>query len=264
MTLAPRDKIAMAETLLSEAFRELNDELKRERSRARGELAQDCWRLRQMTGELRQYFSQSGQDWFVDQVLLMEKSTGVFVDVGGYDGVSGSNTLFFEIFRGWTGLLVEPVAAHVKRARTVRTCHCLQAAVSGDGAPRDFIEVTRGFLQMSGRCDTYDPELLARVREHPEHCEKLIHAETRAIDEILERYAITNIDYLSIDTEGAELDIIQRFPFQDVGLSVCSIENASGTPEISEFMAAHDYVLVEFLGVDEIYCKAALVRDATA
>ncbi len=106
-----KDKIARAEVLLAEAFAELSAELRDETGRVRGELTQECWRLRLKSGELRRYFSQSGQDWYLDQLLFKERRGGVFVDVGGYDGVTGSNTLFFEVFRGWTGLLIEPVPA---------------------------------------------------------------------------------------------------------------------------------------------------------
>jgi len=166
--MAPKDKIAQAEALLAEAFAGLNEDLRHESSRARGALAQECWRLRLMTGDLRQYFSQSGQDWFIDQMLLKGRRDGVFVDIGGYDGVSGSNTLFFEIFRGWTGVLIEPATTAIEDARRIRRCHCVETAISGDGKSRDFLEVTGGFLQMSGRLDTYDAAQLKRLREYPD------------------------------------------------------------------------------------------------
>ena len=55
---------------------------------------------------------------------------GVFADVGGYDGVTGSNTLFFEQRRGWSGLLVEPSPANLAAARAVRRCPCLGTIAS--------------------------------------------------------------------------------------------------------------------------------------
>ena len=39
--------------------------------------------------------------------LLEHREHGFFVECGAYNGVSGSNTLFFETRRNWSGLLVE-------------------------------------------------------------------------------------------------------------------------------------------------------------
>ena len=55
-------------------------------------------------------FSQAGQDVFLDQVLFKSKlRNGFFIEAGAFDLVTHSNTLFFEMERGWTGILVEPV-----------------------------------------------------------------------------------------------------------------------------------------------------------
>ena len=55
-------------------------------------------------------FSQGGQDIFLDQVIFKSQlRDGFFVEAGADDLVEDSNTLYFEIERGWTGILVEPV-----------------------------------------------------------------------------------------------------------------------------------------------------------
>jgi hypothetical protein len=53
----------------------------------------------------RKFYSASGQDEEVDK-LLNEKRNGFFIEAGAYDGEYHSNTLFFEMSRNWTGLLV--------------------------------------------------------------------------------------------------------------------------------------------------------------
>lgn len=52
--------------------------------------------------------SQYGQDLWVDAVLFDRKEKGFFIEAGALDGVSDSNTYFFEKVRNWKGLLVEP------------------------------------------------------------------------------------------------------------------------------------------------------------
>ena len=49
------------------------------------------------------YVSQAGQDMVVDRVLGGKRG-GTFIDVGGYDGTTGSNSWFFELWRGWYGV----------------------------------------------------------------------------------------------------------------------------------------------------------------
>ena len=51
-------------------------------------------------------WSQYGQDQLIDK-LLNQKRNGFFVEIGGFDGETFSNSLFLEKERGWSGLLVE-------------------------------------------------------------------------------------------------------------------------------------------------------------
>ncbi|ESO03313.1 hypothetical protein HELRODRAFT_173599 [Helobdella robusta] len=39
---------------------------------------------------------------------ILKKRNGFFVEAGGFDGETASNTLFLEVERNWTGLLIEP------------------------------------------------------------------------------------------------------------------------------------------------------------
>jgi hypothetical protein len=59
-------------------------------------------------------FSQIGQSKYIDS-LLMSKKSGFFVESGGYDGEGHSNSVFFELERGWIGILIEPMPKYYKR-----------------------------------------------------------------------------------------------------------------------------------------------------
>ena len=61
----------------------------------------------------RRDFSQIGQSKYIDGVLK-KMTGGFFVEAGGYDGESHSNSLFFELERNWTGLLIEPIPSSFK------------------------------------------------------------------------------------------------------------------------------------------------------
>lgn len=58
-------------------------------------------------------YSQEGQSIYIDNVLKQMRG-GFFIEAGGYDGEDFSNTLYFELERNWTGLLIEPIPSNYK------------------------------------------------------------------------------------------------------------------------------------------------------
>ncbi|WGI20546.1 FkbM family methyltransferase [Amylibacter sp. IMCC11727] len=252
--MTPSEKIAKARKLLEEAGQELTAKLQSDRTRARGATVRELHSIGPLRGEVAQFFSQAGQDRIVDSALG-HKTGGVFVDVGGYDGVTGSNSLFFEVFRGWSGILVEPAPTQLRKAEAVRRCPCLGYAVAGQAGSLEFMEVTKGYTQMSGFLDSYDPDLLARVRQDSRH-EEVVHTlETKTLNDILAAQNIDKVDFLSLDVEGGEMSILSNFDFDAVDVEIWSVENNTQETAIPELMRDNGFDLIEFAGVDDIFRK---------
>ena len=198
------------------------------------------------------YSSQAGQDAVIDRALN-GKREGTFIDVGGYDGTTGSNTFFLEQWRGWTGILVEPVPSQLAKAQAIRRCPCLGLAVAASDGDADILEVTEGFTQMSGLARTYDPALLTRVRQDPRHKEQTLRVQTRTLSRILTEAGLPDPDFISLDIEGGEAAVLAAFPFMLHRVGFWAIENNTGGPEITTIMRDNGYDLIEFCGPDEIY-----------
>jgi len=252
--MKPHEKIHEARRLLEEAHLEISGFLKTERSRRRGEALHQIHTISNMLSPAPLFFSQAGQDRMIDR-LLGGKRDGVFVDVGGYDGVTGSNTLFFEVFRNWTGVLVEASPTQLDMAKAARRCPCVAAAVAGGAGQAEFMEVTSGYTQMSGFLDSYDAEILAKVRANLQHGEVIHNLPKKTLAAILDENNLKNVDYLSLDVEGGEMDILTNFPFESYKIDIFSIENNTQSPDLPQFMLSKGYELVEFIGVDDIYRK---------
>lgn len=244
--------ISRAQADLAAAEAALSAKLEHERSRARGDIVRRLHEVRRMRNPSYPYASQAGQDAVVDRILG-GKAGGVFVDIGGYDGVTGSNTLFFEMYRGWTGVLVEPVPANHARAARLRRCACLPMAVADSDSTAELIVVDKGFTQMSGLAATYDPAILAQVRADPRHAETQVTVQTRTLAHVMAEAGIAAADFVSLDIEGGEVAVLRSFPFARLPVAVWAIENNTGTPEIGQIMRAHGYELAEFCGPDEIW-----------
>lgn len=255
--MTPDDRIAAARAGLTQAQAELARALDADRSRARGGIIRRLHEVRLMLDPGYHYMSQAGQDLIVDR-LLDGKRGGTFVDIGGYDGVTGSNTLFFEQWRGWSGVLVEPVPANLAKAREVRRCLCLGLAVAASDGEADFVEIIEGFTQMSGLAHSYDPGLLQRVRQDPRHRERVLRVETRSLSRILTDALLPHPDFVSLDIEGGEAAALAAFPFEAHRVGIWAIENNTGTPEIARIMQAGGYDLVELAGPDEIWRRRGL------
>ena len=110
--------------------------------------------------------SQLSQDKIVDEYLGGKRS-GVFVDVGAYDGVTFSNTLMLERDRDWTGVCIEPLPDICAELRKNRRCVCVEACIGNrEEEAVEFLAVESEAAwtrMLSGVLSEYDPRHLARV-----------------------------------------------------------------------------------------------------
>ena len=221
--------------------------------RARGEINRRIWEAERLAGHRQQFFSQAGQDAWLDSRVFRGLRAGTFVEIGGYDGITGSNCLFFELVRGWSGLLVEPSPTFHARAAETRRVPCLRLAVAAGEGEAEFLEVREGFSQMSGLTASYDPGLRATVEADPRHRGELIRVPTRPLAAILDEHGLFGIDYVSLDVEGGELAILRAFPFERFRITAWTIENNAAARDIPALMHEKGYLRVEALGVDDVY-----------
>lgn len=222
----------------------------------RGTLRQKAWAAQQMRlGERARWFSQAGQDRFLDEQVFKGKRGGTFLDVGAYDGATGSNTLFFEAFRGWSGLLVEPSPLYAGQARACRSTPLAEVAIGPDDGHAEFLHVTSGYTQMSGLAASYDPGLKAQIEADKRYEGETIRVETRTLGSLIERHSLGPIDFISLDIEGGEVTALSSFDFDRHAVTAWSIENNSGGGEIGSIMHKAGYRLADHIGVDEIYVR---------
>jgi FkbM family methyltransferase len=203
-----------------------------------------------------QSYSQHGQDRFVLESFFKDRSEGVFVDVGAYDGVTLSNTLLFERL-GWSGICIEPIPSVFEKLRANRAARCLNCAVSDNDGTAEFIDVDMpefGKMYSGLRAD-YDPRHVHLV-ETRATATQTIEVKTRRLDGILDECGIRKIDYLSLDTEGSELKILKSTDLAIYDIRVISVENNYKDARIGGHLLRCGYRLIHvFAGFDELYAK---------
>lgn len=200
------------------------------------------------------YYSQFKQDEFVNDNFFKNKTTGTFVDIGAHDGKTFSNSLFFEEL-GWSGICIEPNPEIFNILENHRTCKCVNLAISDKTGNSLFFQITNGPDMLSGLADEYTQNAIHRI--HTEMSAdpdafKYIDVKTDTFANIVD---FQNIDFLSIDTEGNELKILQSIDFSKYNIHVISVENNNFDNTFIEFFKDKPYDLVAKLGCDEVYVK---------
>jgi len=205
------------------------------------------------------YYSQHSQDRFVDNFLLHGRRDGVFVDVGAYDGVALSNTYYFEKELGWSGICIEPNPVAFESLSQNRKCLSLNCGVGGQEELLEFLKLPgdldlgSGFIRHFDDSSIYkDPAFIARVTSDGG---EVINVPVRRFNDLLKSNQITRIDYLSIDTEGADFEILSSIDFNTFDIQVIGVENSCFGDRIISLLSKRGYELRAVLGADEIYLK---------
>ncbi len=201
-------------------------------------------------------YASHGQDVFVAEHLPNDSGNRVFVEIGGNDGINLSNTYLLEKEFAWKGVSVEPLPRAYAELEKNRNCITINGAVAEFDGETSFYAIRGGPEMLSGIPDKYDQRHKRRVRKNLKRQKATAEEITVPcfrLDTILKENDIDHIDYLSIDTEGGELDILESIDFNAIPVSLISVENNYFTNEIEEFMEAHDYRMVGIAGKDEFY-----------
>ena len=83
----------------------------------------------------------------------------------------------------------------------------------------------------------------------------IVKLQTIKLSSILEKYDIVNIDFLSIDTEGSELDILKVLDFNKYNINVITIEDNYNDPKLMTFFIERGYEFVKKINCDKIFKK---------
>ena len=139
---------------------------------------------------------------------------GFFVEAGANDGCSQSNTLYFEKYRGWRGLLIEPIPELAARCRVnrprclVENCALVPADFLGDSIEMRFcnlMSLVKGAMK-SEAGDLAHVQLGCEVQKVSTYEVKV---PARTLSSIFDAHGITQIDLLSLDVEGFELQALR-------------------------------------------------------
>lgn len=187
------------------------------------------------------YFSQLKQD-IVALIISNYKTNGYFVEFGACDGVHFSNTLMLEKNYNWTGILAEPSKIyHNDLVKNRSSLIDFRAVYSASKKILTFKEASQsdlsGIIDHFQEDNHYDKRLLGNEYQ----------VETISLNDLLaEHNAPNTIDYLSLDTEGSEFEILKFFDFSKYSINFISVE--------------HNFVIDQRLSINQLLENNGFVK----
>ena len=182
--------------------------------------------------------SQLKQDIFV----LLEtnfKTDGFFVEFGATDGINLSNTFLLEKEFNWDGILAEPNTQWHKDLKNNRSAKIETNCVWSRS------EETLNFMELEDK-EFSTIEEFSDNDDHKRSYKRFIKSKVKTIslEDMLDKHgAPSKIDYLSIDTEGSEFEILKDFDFEkyDIKIITCEHNFTESRKDIFSLLTSNGY-----------------------
>lgn len=210
------------------------------------------------------YYGQFDTDKILNEVYFANQETGNCIEVGAVDGIDHSNTLFFEQ-KGWNCLCIEPQPEYFPLLQKNRKL-ALNFAVASE--EKDDVVFKQVFCRYPNSV-FYQPwngmsGLNVDERLVKQHMEaglspmiREIKVKTKRLDWcIANHFNHDTIDFISIDTEGSELDVLHSFDVSKYNIKVLLIENNFDEPDIENYLKTKNWKKDRRSGVNDFYIKA--------
>lgn len=202
------------------------------------------------------YKSQIGQDKYVLDNVFANKKKGYFIELGGADGVIHSNTYYMEKELDWNGICIEPNPKYHEDLKKNRNCHKEFCPVySSSGKEVEFSVVNCG--ELSGISNH-----MGRIGDYK--VTNKIMLKTKTLTEILDKYnAPRYIDYLSLDVEGAELEVLKGLDFNKYTIGYICLEHnfRPYRNKIKNFLKNKKYIFSRWNRFDDEFMHATLAKN---
>ena len=206
------------------------------------------------------YMSHIGQDRWVAETLKY-KNNGHFLDFGGFDGLMHSNTFYLERFLNWRGILVEPNPKPYASACAVRSCITINAALWMKS--RELLQFTDSH-GLSSIIDFQDNDSNAALRKAIS--QGIIDVDTINPTELLKRFSAPRlIDYMSLDVEGAELEVLKAVDLDFYKIALMSIEHNHENEKkmrVREYLRRFGYSFIEHRN-DDFFSNMDYLSEVT-
>jgi FkbM family methyltransferase len=198
------------------------------------------------------FYGQSKEDEFINS--LFNNNFGTCIEVGAYDGITGSNSYYFEQ-KGWNCLCIEPNKEAFNKCQKIRknSINCCISDIDKDDSEFTIFHLNENQSAISG--------LIPDIRLINSHSHLITNTtkyfvKCRSLNSLLEEIKFpTNIDFISIDTENTELDVLKGLDLNKYNVTLFVIENNFDEPFIQTYLEKFGYIKIKRISVNDFYVK---------
>lgn len=164
---------------------------------------------------------------------------GFFVEAGAHNGFTASNTYFLERFKGWTGILVEPIPALYRQCLRERPhSTVLNCALGCGGGPQEASMVYRGpRSRLSDREGAASESGEFDLDHHDWERPYEVSAPVRTLTSILDEVGPGHIDLLVLDIEGYEVEALRGLDLRRYAPTLMLIETNDAQGDLQALLA---------------------------
>jgi FkbM family methyltransferase len=193
---------------------------------------------------------QWGQEDVFDRLFYptgKENHVGTFIEVGAWDGIDISNTYYLEKYRGWNGVLVEPIESRAARASHNRWAPVWKGCVGWADGETEFLHVIGYSEMLSGINNSIHPRHRERIqKEVADYKQKteILKVPCKTLNSLMTDHNLKAVDLLSLDAQTAELPILKAYdPSRHKIKAILLDFNGLNTEEITKWFDTHNYKL---------------------
>jgi len=188
---------------------------------------------------------------------FLSNKNGFFIEAGANDGISQSNTLFFEKYRGWEGLLIEPIPFLAEKCKKNRPgCIIENCALVSEDYSKPTIEmhycnlmsIVKGF-----RVDEKEYIDIGKKYLRGGEDDFIISVPAFTLNELMSKHKISHVDLLSLDVEGYEFEALKGIDFSMYRIDYLLIEVFHKDRENINNLLSNNYQPISTLSQNEMF-----------
>lgn len=216
-----------------------------------------------LSGHIKGHFGQYAEDTLVRKHFKIRKEKGECLDIGAYHPFRFNNTAYFWI-NGWKCINVDANPNSIEKFNRHRpTDTNINAAVIPEK------QIIKGVKEIELFIDNQDKDGLSPTGTiiNKNDSKKSIKVSTLSINEILSKHCSHNLQYVNIDIEGADKEVLYDFDFKNFKPRVFTIEEHSreiaeiNDGDITNFMRINGYLFHSRADVTSVYVNKNIFND---
>jgi FkbM family methyltransferase len=193
---------------------------------------------------------------------------GIFVEAGANDGIRQSNTLYYEKYKGWTGLLIEAIPALAEQCRQnrprclVENCALVSADYNGKTVEMEYFDLMSIVKDGLGNAaeEQLHKEAANNILREGKKEPYRVAVPARTLSQVLTAHRINKIDLLSLDVEGYEANVLSGIDFNKHTPKFMLVETRHNKKTVIDNLLAPHYEQMDVLNTNDRFADILFRR----